>query len=429
MRLFKQQGCKTWRVRFWIEGREFDLPLKTRNKEVAEKRAKDLIEDKELELAGLPRPKRHRELADTPLLSLLDEWLQNGLRPGVKPKHRAYSRNRPTRVFEQCGWRYLRDVSAEGFEAWRNRKAEEGMKSKTLNAYLSHMRKFFEWLETHGKISVDPLERVTSLPVPKSDSPRAFTPEELESLLACVLPYREYLYTIAAYTVLRRNELKTLEWNRLREDGEITWLELNPENTKNGQGGLLPLHPEAVAAFAGLRELCDSDSRLVFYKGITQMRRFRKDLAEAEIVPLDERGRGLEFHSLRRTWATLLSASGVSPQVAQQLMRHSDFRLTLKSYTDHTALPLIESLKLVPSIKSSRISSCFSGKTCPNESKDGKTENSEDANDSPKSPVTKGSGTKLTDIVPPCPKEEMADRVGFEPTVPLPAHTLSRRAH
>ncbi len=39
------------------------------------------------------------------------------------------------------------------------------------------------------------------------------------------------------------------------------------------------------------------------------------------------------IHCLRHTFATLLARSGVSPSVAQKLMRHSDIRLTMNIYT------------------------------------------------------------------------------------------------
>jgi integrase len=41
----------------------------------------------------------------------------------------------------------------------------------------------------------------------------------------------------------------------------------------------------------------------------------------------------VDVHSLRHTFATLLARNGVTPSVAQKLMRHSDIRLTMNTYT------------------------------------------------------------------------------------------------
>jgi len=56
------------------------------------------------------------------------------------------------------------------------------------------------------------------------------------------------------------------------------------------------------------------------------------DLQEAGLPPETGSGR-LDFHSLRGTYATLLARVGVNLQTAQALMRHSDPKLTAKTYT------------------------------------------------------------------------------------------------
>jgi hypothetical protein len=44
-------------------------------------------------------------------------------------------------------------------------------------------------------------------------------------------------------------------------------------------------------------------------------------------------GRVIDLHALRTTLGTQLARAGVTPQVAQRIMRHSDYRTTLKHYT------------------------------------------------------------------------------------------------
>ncbi|UCF00257.1 MAG: tyrosine-type recombinase/integrase, partial [Planctomycetota bacterium] len=48
---------------------------------------------------------------------------------------------------------------------------------------------------------------------------------------------------------------------------------------------------------------------------------------------VDEAGRYADFHALRHTCGTLLAAAGVHPKTAQEIMRHSDIRLTMDYYT------------------------------------------------------------------------------------------------
>ena len=56
------------------------------------------------------------------------------------------------------------------------------------------------------------------------------------------------------------------------------------------------------------------------------MKAFRRDLQAAGLDA------GIDFHSLRHTYCQLLVRAGVSLKLAQQLMRHSDPRLTSNIY-------------------------------------------------------------------------------------------------
>ena len=59
----------------------------------------------------------------------------------------------------------------------------------------------------------------------------------------------------------------------------------------------------------------------------------RHDLAAAGIPYRDAEGHVFDFHGLRHSYITLLSLSGVSPKLAQELARHSTIDLTMNVYT------------------------------------------------------------------------------------------------
>ncbi len=58
----------------------------------------------------------------------------------------------------------------------------------------------------------------------------------------------------------------------------------------------------------------------------------KRDLEPAGIEYENEYGKA-DFHALRHTFCSLLARSGVQPQTAQRLMRHSDINLSMKHYT------------------------------------------------------------------------------------------------
>ena len=75
---------------------------------------------------------------------------------------------------------------------------------------------------------------------------------------------------------------------------------------------------------------------------------FDADLAAAGIAKTDAHGHTLDIHCLRHTFATLLARRGVSPTVAQKLMRHSDIRLTMSVYTHLELADTAEAVAALP---------------------------------------------------------------------------------
>ena len=63
---------------------------------------------------------------------------------------------------------------------------------------------------------------------------------------------------------------------------------------------------------------------------------------------------------LRHTLATNLSRAGVAPRVAMEMMRHSDLRLTMKTYTDSTLLPTEDVADKLPRLLDSALVSADS---------------------------------------------------------------------
>ena len=89
---------------------------------------------------------------------------------------------------------------------------------------------------------------------------------------------------------------------------------------------------------------------VVFRGVIPRMTAFRKDLEAAGIAYVDAKGEYADFHSLRKTFGTMLTLAGVPQRVVMELMRHSDMRLTAKTYTDAGMLPVDATITKLPSL-------------------------------------------------------------------------------
>ena len=74
------------------------------------------------------------------------------------------------------------------------------------------------------------------------------------------------------------------------------------------------------------------------------------DWKDAGIALVDEDGRRADFHSLRKTLCTMMQESGVPQRIAQEIMRHSDPRLTTQVYTDTKQFNLRNVLDSLPKV-------------------------------------------------------------------------------
>ena len=151
------------------------------------------------------------------------------------------------------------------------------------------------------------------------------------------------LYLSAAFTALRVGELYQLVWGDARLEGERPHFNVRDETTKNKKPAAIPLPPGLVAEFRLLKVGGIAD--LVFNKNTHPDRVIRRVIEKAGIERFDAMGRKLDFHALRYTFATMLAWQGVSQRIVQELMRHSDPRLTANIYTDTALLSTFKAVE------------------------------------------------------------------------------------
>ena len=126
-------------------------------------------------------------------------------------------------------------------------------------------------------------------------------------------------------------------------------MSLRSENEKNRKVSTVPLRSDLAGDLRGWVEGRPIDD-LVFNVPAGLLRIFDRDLVAAGIDKIDERGRRVHFHALRMSTATHLSAAGVAPRTAQALMRHSDMKLTMATYTDERLLNSAGAVELLPDL-------------------------------------------------------------------------------
>jgi integrase len=355
------------------------FPLGTSDRQVAQSKLCQIAREREKEANGMLPPRPVREAAQRPLAELQAVFLSDMQAAGRSPKTlKKYGSDLRT-LTAACGWRFLPDVRASAFVAWRS---QCGLSGKTCNDKLSAMSCFLRWLARQGMLRENPLAYVARSPSTRVPCRRALTPEEAQRLLACAPRSRAVVYLVAMKTGLRRSELNQLRWEDVRLDprgaetspalessakqgrarasdaasaSSTPFVASGPSIraraaiTKNRKDACLPLAADVAAALRSIRAPGTPSFGYVFNGHVPRMKTFRRDLSRAGIVYQDAAGRRVDFHSLRMVFGTWLAVSGAHPRVAMELMRHSDLKLTMKIYTDVSQLPLAASVAALPS--------------------------------------------------------------------------------
>ncbi len=323
-RVFKQKGSRVYRLRYRVsdEPRVYDIPLHTPNKELAEIKARQIIDDHEKELLGLLPPKFIRDAAQRPLTEHLVDFIADLNTRGRCKGHVIHTKCRLQRLIEECGWHKFGDVSVDGFTKWQS--AQSKLSAKTLNEYLGHALTFFNWLVRQGRTLHNPLKPVVKLEIRGKETfkRRALSCEDLFRLVQSS-GKRSLAYLVAGCTGLRRNEMKQLLWSDVRLDVPRPYIDVRAATTKSKKAAIIPLVPALAEALQSEKAKGNKFER-VLPRGLPSVKTLTKDLTACGIPVEDERGYRMDFHSLRHTFTSLLASVGISELARVKLARHSE---------------------------------------------------------------------------------------------------------
>jgi integrase len=303
--------------------------------------------------AGLIDPSliRKSRKAAIPLDKILDEYIQHSHRKGDSPQHVHQKRSHIEAWIAHCDGNDLADLTSETAVGFLEYKRASGVGNRTWNATRQDMAAFMNWCMKQGIVSSNPLDTV-----PKKDERqdvrrkrRAITEDELCRLLNVARTNgREAWYATAALSGLRKGELRGLDWSDIDFEKSVITL----RQTKAGCPQTAVISKElSVILLAYRAARGEPDCGRVWPTTVTDRTR-KRDFQRASIPLVDSQGRVVDLHALRKTLGTRLALKGVAPQVAQKIMRHSDYRVTMEHYVDLSvkdSLAAIESLSAVSS--------------------------------------------------------------------------------
>ena len=363
--LFKRPGRKNWMIQYFDHsGKRRERSSRTTDRRSAERLAAQLEEVATKVRSGLisSTDASISEAAKSGVDAHVDAYLAWCRQVGQADKNVIEKRRHLERFREETGIERLNQLTGElllsnmssmrctvrdgvdpatGEQRWKSvapSARSRNFRRQALNAFASWCVKTHR-LASNPLTSVEPLDERSD----RRRVRRSLTLDEFERLVSVARRQDESLnsdeayvrrhgpsrrtawYMAACLAGLRKGDLLRLAWEDIDFEASSITISLG----KAKRTDVLPLHPRLAEEL--LRIEAPSRCGLVFATAVTDLTR-RKDFERADIRP-DANGRVADLHALRTTLGTMLAREGVAPQIAQKIMRHADYRTTLKHYT------------------------------------------------------------------------------------------------
>jgi integrase len=361
--VFKRQGKGSWIIQWYDHtGKRRERSSRTTDKKAADRIAAKLEADTALRRDGVIDANKDRFSVENrkALAQHVEEYLDHCRHAGHSDKHIVEKVRHLGRMLEGTGATRLSDLTADALERHLRSMRRRDLSARTVNFCRQITVAFMNWCVDVGRLQSNPLTVVAKLDERKDRRRvrRPLTDNELANLLAVAEPRgRKAWYMTAALAGLRKSELQRLVWADIDfDDGTITIRE-----GKSGRVDVIPMHDQLADELMGRRDASRGTPRArVFPETVTDVTRLkdflRAGLAREEVVtdaagePImigkgkwrrpktrivveDDEGRMIDLHAMRTTLGTMLARHGTKPQVAREIMRHSDYKTTLKHYT------------------------------------------------------------------------------------------------
>jgi len=335
-----------------------------------------IVKKVELTKAGIfDRFEKDRQKA---LTEHLEDFKQNLLNKGNTVKHVNLTYNRAKKIVDGCKFKFINDIKASAVEHYLADRKRQGLSIQSSNFYLQSIKQFCHWLVSDQRTGDNPIQHLKgqNTNTDRRHDRRALELDEIEKLLRAVrcsskshnmtVKQREALYTLALSTGLRASELARLRWSSLNLSQSEPLLVLRAAYSKRKKEDTLPLRADIAKLFADWKTEINANDEDKIFPSFNPKRgasMIRKDLQVANIEYIDSSGRVADFHSLRHTFITILTRSGVSPRVVQSLARHSTISLTMDRYSHINLTNEREALEALPDLTNDKPESQVALKT------------------------------------------------------------------
>ncbi|NJD24548.1 MAG: DUF4102 domain-containing protein [Betaproteobacteria bacterium] len=249
--------------------------------------------------------------------------------PFAKPRKRSYRRDEEMyrlRIKESFGRLRLNEVSRKQVQLFHNRLLTDGLKPASADHHLKLMRRAWNLAVEWEILETSPLTRL-QLFNPDNRIEHYLSPEQLDKLVGVLrtAPPRTVcnvaLFLLA--TGARLNEALRARWDQIDKENRV-W-KIPASNSKNGRAHSTPINDAALEVLGQLGTEGKYDNLFI-------NTRTKKPLVNVHKVWGRLRAQAgmewLRIHDLRHSYASFLVNSGRTLYEVQQILGHSDSKVT-----------------------------------------------------------------------------------------------------
>jgi len=288
------------------------------------------------------------------LHTFLARWLEDTAKPRLRPRtYAGYVQHVQRHIDPLLGHILLEELTPQHVQQLIALKSSEGLKPKTIAYMRAVLRTALNNAMRWGLISRN-VATLVDLPRGSRRESVTFSPDQARAFLASAkTSLRGALFTVALAVGLRLGEALGLAWEHVdlpaktlrvrralqRQKDGLHFVDLKTDRSRR----TVTLPDFAVTALGRQRAAQKKtrlaagtnwwESGLIFVTSIgtalderNVRREFKAILKEAEL-PL------MRIHDLRHSCASLLLVQGVHPRVVMELLGHSQFNLTMDTYS------------------------------------------------------------------------------------------------
>ena len=297
---------------YWVKYYRNGKPYQESTKSKKEKTAKNLLKEREGEIAKGEVPGVHfdkvrfEEIAE----DYLNDYRINQ-RKSLKKAEQYVEYLKKS--FE--GFRVV-NINTARIKDHINRRIEDGLANATVNRELSALKRMFSLA---SECTPKKVRDIPHIPMLKESNVRKgfFEYEEFMAIRGALPDYLRPVATLAYHTGWRKGEAINLTWDKV--DMKQRTIRLDPGETKNEEARNVYMNDELFREMQGVFSKRRLGCPYVFHHAGQPIRKFEKAWKAA----CKKTGlRGKLFHDFRRTAARNMVRSGIPERVAMMITGH-----------------------------------------------------------------------------------------------------------